>query len=109
MARKCGYQTNPHPLKRFLKPYETPLQLDLDLTPFSSFGDAYQARWTVVRMAQEGWNKKRIADSLKRSCTPVYHILEAFDPHGFDGLQDHRTRPPHHPVISLIFLCSKRY
>jgi transposase InsO family protein/transposase len=106
LARKFGYQTNHHTLKRFLKPYETPLQLELDLTTFSSFADAYQARWTVVRMAQEGWNKKSIAACLNLSRTHVYNILEAFDKHGFDGLQDHRTRPPHHPgnQLNLPFL-----
>ena len=34
-----------------------PLQLELDLTTFSSFADAYEARWTVVRMHSEGWIK----------------------------------------------------
>jgi transposase InsO family protein len=101
LARKFGYPTNHHTLKRFLKPYETPWQLELDLNTFSSFGDAYQARWTVVRMAQEGWNKKSIADCLKLSRTHVYNILETFDKQGFDGLQDHRTRPPHHPGNQL--------
>ena len=86
LARKFGYHTNHHTLKRFLKPYETPLQLELDLTTFSSFGDAYQARWTVVRMAQEGWNKTSIADCLKLSRRHVYNILDTFDKHGFEGL-----------------------
>jgi transposase InsO family protein/transposase len=106
LARKFGYQTNHHTLKRFLQPYETPLQLELDLTTFSSFGDAYQARWTVVRMAQEGWDKKSIAGCLKLSRSHVYRILEAFDKEGFEGLQDHRTRPPHHPdnQLDLPFL-----
>ena len=72
LARKFGYQTNHHTLKRFLEPYETPLQLELDLTTFSSFADAYEARWTVVRMAQEGWDKKSIAACLKLSRSHVY-------------------------------------
>ena len=95
--RKFGYKTNHHTLKRFLAPYETPLQLELDLPTFSTFADAYQARWTVVRMAEEGWNKKSIADCLKLSRTHVYTILEAFEQDGFAGLEDHRTRPPQHP------------
>jgi len=101
LARKFGYHTNHHTLKRFLAPYETPLQLELDLTTFSSFGDGYEARWTVVRMAQEGWNKTSIADCLKLSRRHVYNILDAFDKHGFDGLKDHRTRPLHHPDNQL--------
>jgi putative transposase len=106
LARKFGYQTNHHTLKRFLEPYETPLQLELDLTTFSSFADAYEARWTVVRMAQEGWDKKSIAACLKLSRSHVYNILEAFDQQGFEGLEDHRTRPPHHPdnQLNLPFL-----
>jgi putative transposase len=106
LARKFGYHTNHHTLKRFLAPYETPLQLELDLTTFSSFGDGYEARWTVVRMAQEGWNKTSIADCLKLSRRHVYNILDAFDKHGFDGLKDHRTRPLHHPdnQLNLPFL-----
>ena len=106
LARKFGYHTNHHTLKRFLAPYETPLQLELDLTTFSSFGDGYEARWTVVRMAQEGWNKTSIADCLKVSRRHVYNILDAFDKDGFDGLKDHRTRPLHHPgnQLNLPFL-----
>jgi transposase InsO family protein len=106
LARKFGYQTNHHTLKRFLEPYETPLQLELDLTTFSSFADAYEARWTVVRMAQEGWDKKSIAACLKLSRGHVYRLLKAFDQQGFEGLEDHRTRPPHHPdnQLNLPFL-----
>jgi transposase InsO family protein len=103
--RKFAYKTNHHTLKRFLQPYETPLQLELDLTTFSSFDDAYEARWTVVRMAQEGWDKTSIADCLKVSRSHVYKILDAFEKEGFDGLEDHRTRSPHHPgnQLSLPF------
>jgi transposase InsO family protein len=88
-----------------LQPYETPLQLELDLTTVSSFDDAYEARWTVVRMAQEGWDKTSIADCLKVSRSHVYKILDAFEKEGFDGLEDPRTRSPHHPdnQLSLPF------
>jgi putative transposase len=101
VQRKFGYKTNHHALKRFLEPYNTPIQLELGLTTFSTFADAYQARWTVVRMAYEGWNKKSIADCLKLSRTHVYTILEAFKRDGFAGLEDQRTRPPQHPDNQL--------
>jgi hypothetical protein len=73
----------------------------VDLTPVSSFGDADEARWPVVRMAQEGWDKKSIADCLKLSRAHVYRILDAFEKEDFEGLEDHRTRPPHHPDNQL--------
>jgi len=101
VQRKFGYTTNHHTLKRFLAPYDTPLQLELDLPTFATFADAYQARWTVVRMAVEGWNKKSIADCLKLSRSHVYTILEAFERDGFAGLEDQRTRPPQHPENQL--------
>jgi hypothetical protein len=82
LLRKFGYQTNHHTLKRFLAPYDTPIQLELDLTTFSSYADAYQARWRVVRMAAEGWHKKSIAACLTLSRTHVYTILEAFERDG---------------------------
>jgi transposase InsO family protein len=105
LLRKFGYQTNHHTLKRFLAPYDTPIQLEFDLTTFSSYDDAYQARWRVVRMASEGWNKQSIADCLKLSRTHVYRILEAFEREGFEGLEDHRSRPTNHPgnQLSLPF------
>jgi putative transposase len=83
-----------------------PHQLELALPTFATFADAYQARWTVVRMAAEGWNKKSIADCLKLSRSHVYTILEAFERDGFAGLEDQRTRPPQHPEnqLSLPFL-----
>jgi putative transposase len=101
VQRKFGYKTNHHTLKRFLEPYHTPIQLELGLTTFSTFADAYPARWTVVRMAYEGWNKKSIADCLQLSRTHVYTILEAFERDGFAGLEDQRTRPPQHPDNQL--------
>jgi putative transposase len=101
VQRKFGYKTNHHTLKRFLEPYDTPMQLELGLTTFSAFADAYQARWTVVRMAYEGWNKKSIADCLKLSRAHIYTILEAFERDGFAGLEDQRTRPPQHPANQL--------
>jgi putative transposase len=106
VQRKFGYKTNHHTLKRFLAPYDTPHQLELALPTFATFADAYQARWTVVRMAAEGWNKKSIADCLKLSRSHVYTILEAFERDGFAGLEDQRTRPPQHPEnqLSLPFL-----
>ena len=79
------------------------MQLELDCTPFSAFADAYQARWTVVRMAYEGWNKKSIAACLKLSRAHVYTILDAFERDGFAGLEDQRTRPPQHPANQLGF------
>ena len=36
------------------------LQLELPLETFHEFEDAYEARWTVVRMYHEGWKKKSI-------------------------------------------------
>ena len=101
VQRKFGYKTNHHTLKRFLVPYDMPLPLELALTTFSAFADAYQARWTVVRMAYEGWNKKSIAACLKLSRAHVYTILEAFARDGFTGLEDQRTRPPQHPANQL--------
>ena len=101
VQRKFGYKTNHHTLKQFLEPYNTPIQLELGLTTFAAFADAYHARWTVVRMAYEGWNKKSIADCLQLSRTHVYTILEAFARDGFAGLEDQRTRPPQHPDNQL--------
>jgi putative transposase len=101
LLRKFGYKTNHHTLKRFLAPYDTPIQLELELITFSSYADAYQARWRVVRMAAAGWNKKSIADCLKLSRTHVYTILDAFERDGFEGLEDQRRRPPDHPANQL--------
>ena len=106
LLRKFGYKTNHHTLTRFLASYAIPHQLELALPIFATFADAYHARWTVVRMAAEGWNKKSIADCLKLSRSHVYTILEAFERDGFAGLEDQRTRPPQHPEnqLSLPFL-----
>jgi putative transposase len=101
VLRKFGFQTNHHTRQRFLAPYDTPIQLDLELTTFSSYADASQARWRVVRMAAEGWNKQSIADCLKLARSHVYRLLDAFERDGFDGLEDHRTRPVDHPANQL--------
>ena len=67
VVRKFGYKPNHHTLKRFLEPYNTPIHLALDFPRVATFAAAYQARWTGVRMAAEGWNKASIAACLKLS------------------------------------------
>ena len=85
LLRKFGYTTNHHTLKAFVASTGMPLQLALEFPTFSTFEDAYQARWTVVRMAYEGWNKTSIADCLQLSRSQVYEILRAFEHDGFEG------------------------
>ena len=106
VQRKFGYKTNHHTIKHFFERHPIPVQLEFDLPLFSDFADAYEARWTVVRMAYEGWNKKSIAGCLQLSRTHVSTILKAFDRDGFEGLEDQRTRPAHHPddQLTLPFL-----
>jgi transposase len=106
VARKFGYTTNHHTVKRFFARYALPVQLELGMPAFSEFTNAYQARWTVVRMWYEGWNKRSIAGCLKLSRTHVYTILAAFERDGFAGLEEQRTRPPQHPEnqLTLPFL-----
>lgn len=48
-------KTNHGKVKRFLERHPVPVQLELELTHFHEFEDAYEARWTVVRMFYEGW------------------------------------------------------
>ncbi len=101
VERKFGYQTNHHTVKRFLDRQAIPLQLEWEFPTFHDFEDAYHARWTVVKMAYEGWNKKSIAGCLRLSRKHVHHIVQAFEQDGFAGLEDQRTRPPDHPANQL--------
>ena len=80
-----------------IKRFALPVQLELNLLAFAEFADAYQARWTVVRMWYEGWNKQRIAGCLQMARSHVYAIIAAFERDGFEGLEDQRTRPSPHP------------
>ena len=106
VQRKFGYKTNHHSVKHFLNRFALPVQLELNLLAFAEFADAYQARWTVVRMWYEGWNKQSIAGCLKMARSHVYAIIAAFERDGFEGLEDHRTRPSPHPddQLTLPFL-----
>lgn len=106
LQRKFGYHTNHHTVHRFFARHALPVQLELQMPVFAAFAEAYQARWTVVRMWYEGWNKQSIAGCLKLSRTHVYTILDAFERDGFAGLEEHRTRPPQHPgnQLTLPFL-----
>jgi transposase InsO family protein len=106
VQRKFGYKTNHHTVKHFLERFALPVQLELNLLAFSEFADAYQARWTVVRMWYEGWNKRSIAGCLRMARSHVYAIIAAFERDGFEGLEDHRTRPTPHPddQLTLPFL-----
>lgn len=106
LERKFGYTTNHHTVKSFLDRHPIPVQLEMDFTEFHDFEDAYQARWTVVRMYFEGWNKRSIAGCLRLSRRHVGRIIEAFEEDSFAGLEDERTRPADHPgnQLTLPFL-----
>jgi hypothetical protein len=64
---------------------------------FHEFDEAYEARWAVVRMYYQGWNKKSIANLLKLSRKHVTALIQAFERDGFAGLEDKRSRPANHP------------
>ena len=101
IARKFGYQTNHHTVKRFLEQHAIPVQLPLEWTTFHQFEDAYRARWTVVRMYYEGWHLTSIAGCLQLSRQHVGNIIRAFEQDGFAGLEDQRSRPVTHPANQL--------
>jgi hypothetical protein len=71
VARKFGYKTHPHTVKRFCERSPVPLQLALLMPAFADFAEASQARGTVGRMWYAGWNKQSIAGCLKLSRTHV--------------------------------------
>ena len=50
IGKKYGYKTDHHKVKRFLDKHPITVQLELELTHFHDFEDAYEARWAVVRM-----------------------------------------------------------
>ena len=106
IERKYGHKTHHLTVKRFLDHNPILVQLPLPVTRFHQFEDAYQARWTVVRMYYEGWHRQSIATCLQLSRKHVWHILQAFERDGFAGLEDQRTRPTDHPEnqLSLPFL-----
>jgi putative transposase len=106
LQRKFGYHTNHHTVHRFFARQALPVQLELQMPVFAAFAEAYQARWTVVRMWYEGWNKQSIAGCLQLSRPHVSTLLEAFARDGFAGLEEQRTRPPQHPgnQLTLPFL-----
>jgi transposase InsO family protein len=95
--KKFGHKTDHHKVKRFLDKHPVTMQLELELKHFHDFEDAYEARWRVVRMFYEGWNKKSIAKLLKLSRRHVADLIAAFEKDGFAGLEDKRTRPTNHP------------
>lgn len=106
IERKFGYKTNHHTVKSFLDRYSFPVQLEFEFPAFSDFEDAYQARWTVVQMYFQGWNRKSIGGLLKLSHQHVGRIIDAFEQDGFTALEDKRTRPVNHPhnQMSLPFI-----
>lgn len=101
--RKYGYKTNHHTVKRFLDRHPMPLQLELTLPSFHEQEDAYEARYQVVCLYQEGWKKKSIAGLLKLSHTHVSRLVKAFEERGFEALDDKRTRPATHPDNQMTF------
>jgi transposase InsO family protein len=106
VQRKFGYKTNHHTVKAFLARHASPVQLEMPLLAFTEFADAYHARWTVVRLWAEGWNKQSIAGCLKIARSHVHALIAAFERDGFAGLEDHRAQPSPHldTQLTLPFL-----
>ena len=73
LQRKFGYHTNHHTVHRFFARHALPVQLELQMPVFAAFAEAYQARWTVVRMWYEGWNKQSIAGCLQVVTDPCIY------------------------------------
>lgn len=101
VQRKYGCKTNHHTVRLFLRRHPIPVQLPLPITRFHTFDDAYQARWTVVRLFYEGWHQQSIATFLGLSRQHVWTIVEHFKRDEFAGLEEHRTRPANHPANQL--------
>lgn len=70
IGKKFGYETDHHKVKRFLDKNPVTVQLELELTHFHDFEDAYEARWTVVRMFYEGTTRFS-PPAIFSSCQPV--------------------------------------
>ncbi len=106
IGNKFGHKTDHKKVQHFLERHPIPVQLEFEITHFHDFEDAYEARWTVVRMFYEGWNKKSIAAVLKLARSHVTTLIQAFEKDGFQGLEDKRTRPENHPhnQMTLPFL-----
>lgn len=106
IGNKFGYTTDHKKVQRFLERHPIPVQLELEITHFHDFEDAYEARWLVIRMFYEGWNKKSIAAVLKLARSHVTTLIQTFEKDGFEGLEDKRTRPVNHPdnQMTLPFL-----
>lgn len=106
VEKKFGYKTDHKKVMRFLKKHPISVQLELGLKSFHQFDEAYDARWTVIRLFYEGWNKKSIAGFLKLSHTHVATLIEVFEKDGFTALEDKRTRPASHAhnQMTLPFL-----
>lgn len=101
LQRKYGFHTNHHTVANFLARHALPVQLPLQWTLFHQFEDAYRARWWVVRLYYEGWQKQSIAGCLQLSRQHVHQILAAFARDGFAGLEDQRSRPADHPANQM--------
>jgi hypothetical protein len=101
VQRKFGSTTNHHTVQHFLARCALPVQLALNLRAFAEFAEASQARWTVVRMWYEGWNKQSSAGCLQMARSHVYASIAAFERDGFEGREDQRPRPVPHPDDQL--------
>ncbi len=101
IERKYGYKSRRRTIRHFLERHPIPVQPPLSQLTFLQFEDAYQARFTVVRVYYEGWHQQSIANCLQLSHKHVWHILTVFKEDGFAGLEDQRTRPATHPENQL--------
>jgi Homeodomain-like domain-containing protein len=94
--RNDGYTTHQHTVKAFLARHASPVQLERPLLAFAECTEASHARWTVVWLWAEGWNKPSIAGCLKMARSHVYALIAAFERDGIAGLEDHRAQPSPH-------------
>lgn len=99
---KCAYPLDDKTAKLLWQQSPVPTQQQLELWPYHTHPDRYQARLQVIKLSYQGWDKLSMSRFLQVSRPTVDTWIRRFEAEHFAGLMD-KKRGPKAPPRKIWF------
>ena len=99
---KCAYPLDDKTAKLLWQQSPVPTQQQLELWPYHTHPERYQARLQVIKLSYQGWDKLSMSRFLQGSRPTVDTWMRRFEAEHFAGLMD-KKRGPKAPPRKIWF------
>ena len=99
---KCAYPLDDKTAKLLWQQSPVPTQQQLELWPYHTHPERYQARLQVIKLSYQGWDKLSMSRFLQGSRPTVDTWIRRFEAEHFAGLMD-KKRGPKAPPRKIWF------